>query len=44
MKDIGHGDGKYYSLNVPLNAGIDDETYYHLFKTVSHRQLAENKI
>jgi histone deacetylase 1/2 len=34
VKDIGHGDGKYYSLNVPLNAGIDDETYFHLFKTV----------
>jgi len=34
VKDIGHGEGQHYSLNVPLQQGIDDESYYHLFKTV----------
>ncbi|KAH7434019.1 hypothetical protein KP509_07G097000 [Ceratopteris richardii] len=32
LRDIGHGEGKYYSLNVPLNDGIDDESYQFLFK------------
>ncbi|TNV80740.1 hypothetical protein FGO68_gene14297 [Halteria grandinella] len=34
VKDIGHGEGQYYALNVPLNSGIDDDSYYHLFKTI----------
>jgi histone deacetylase 1/2 len=25
VKDIGHGEGQYYALNVPLNSGIDDD-------------------
>jgi histone deacetylase 1/2 len=34
IKDTGYGEGQYYSLNVPLNSGIDDDSYYHLFKNV----------
>lgn len=32
VRDIGYGKGKYYSLNVPLDDGIDDESYHSLFK------------
>merc|ERR1719253_48166 len=32
--DIGHGDGKGYALNVPLNDGIDDESYQSIFEPI----------
>nr|GMD90759.1 histone deacetylase 19-like [Ipomoea batatas] len=32
--DVGYGKGKYYSLNVPLDDGIDDESYQMLFKPI----------
>lgn len=32
IRDVGYGKGKYYSLNVPLDDGIDDESYQSLFK------------
>ena len=31
---MGEGLGKYYSVNVPLKKGIDNDTYYELFKKV----------
>jgi histone deacetylase 1/2 len=31
---IGEGPGKYYSLNIPLRIGIDDDTFYRLFDEV----------
>ncbi|KAL5167783.1 Histone deacetylase 19 [Glycine soja] len=34
IRDIGYGKGKYYSLNVPLDDGIDDESYQSLFKPI----------
>ena len=34
IEDIGYGKGKYYSLNVPLDDGIDDESYHFLFKPI----------
>ncbi|CAN6194687.1 unnamed protein product [Urochloa humidicola] len=34
IRDIGHSKGKYYSLNVPLDDGIDDESYQSLFKPI----------
>ncbi|XP_002963181.2 histone deacetylase 19 [Selaginella moellendorffii] len=34
VRDMGHAKGKYYSLNVPLNDGIDDESYHSLFKPI----------
>ncbi|KAJ3424916.1 histone deacetylase [Anaeramoeba flamelloides] len=30
--DIGYGEGKGYSVNVPLNDGMDDESYFYIFK------------
>ncbi|XP_072966341.1 histone deacetylase 19-like [Typha angustifolia] len=32
--DIGYGKGKYYAVNVPLQEGIDDESYHSLFKPI----------
>eukprot|EP00898_Chlorokybus_atmophyticus_P006007 jgi/Chlat1/6407/Chrsp45S06024 len=32
LGDVGHSRGKYYSLNVPLRDGIDDDSYHSLFK------------
>jgi len=34
MYELGDETGKYYSLNVPLHDGIDDQTYIALFKPV----------
>lgn len=34
MFAVGAGNGKYYSVNVPLKDGIDDEGYMSLFKPV----------
>jgi len=43
VKDVGYGKGKYYSLNVPLSDGIDDDSYQFIFKPliteVCHRVL-----
>ncbi|KAG9141654.1 hypothetical protein Leryth_015323 [Lithospermum erythrorhizon] len=37
--DIGFSKGKYYSLNVPLDDGIDDESYMALFKPVMRKVM-----
>mmetsp|Transcript_13112 Transcript_13112/g.28756 ORF Transcript_13112/g.28756 Transcript_13112/m.28756 type:complete len:451 (+) Transcript_13112:82-1434(+) len=34
IKDIGSKSGKYYSVNVPLQEGIDDSSYETVFKPV----------
>jgi len=34
IKDIGFGEGLYYALNVPLNSGIDDDSFFQLFKNI----------
>ncbi|KAJ3064974.1 histone deacetylase, partial [Rhizoclosmatium hyalinum] len=34
VNDIGFGKGKHYSVNVPLNDGIDDDSYHGIFTTV----------
>lgn len=34
MFELGDSTGRYYSLNVPLHDGIDDQTYMALFKPV----------
>ena len=34
VRDTGFGRGKYYAVNVPLDDGIDDESYQSLFKPV----------
>lgn len=39
IQDIGYGKGKYYSVNVPLDDGIDDESYQYLFKPVMSKVM-----
>jgi histone deacetylase 1/2 len=34
LDDIGAGPGKYYSLNFPLNEGVDDLTFEIAFKPI----------
>ncbi|KAJ3204409.1 Histone deacetylase 2 [Entophlyctis luteolus] len=34
VNDIGFGKGKHYSVNVPLNDGIDDDSYHRIFTTI----------
>ena len=35
MQDVGEREGKYYSLNVPLKDGIDDQSFVDTFQIVS---------
>lgn len=30
VSDVGLGKGRYYSVNVPIQDGIQDERYYHI--------------
>ncbi|KAK2158305.1 hypothetical protein LSH36_173g05060 [Paralvinella palmiformis] len=39
MYEMGAESGKYYSVNVPLREGIDDEMYMHVFKPVMQSVL-----
>ncbi|CAM8976096.1 unnamed protein product [Rhodiola kirilowii] len=39
INDMGHGKGKYYALNVPLQRGIDDDSYQFLFKPVMSKVM-----
>ncbi|XP_008681126.1 probable histone deacetylase 19 isoform X1 [Zea mays] len=39
IRDIGHSKGKYYSLNAPLDDGIDDESYQSLFKPIMSKVM-----
>ncbi|KAF9624949.1 hypothetical protein IFM89_016197 [Coptis chinensis] len=39
LKDIGAQGGKYYSLNVPLNDGIDDESFQGLFQPIIQKVM-----
>jgi histone deacetylase 1/2 len=32
LNDIGVEGGKYYSVNYPLDEGVDDATYHYAFK------------
>jgi histone deacetylase 1/2 len=34
LKDIGHEKGKYYTVNVPLNDGMDDESYRYVYEPI----------
>ncbi|CAI2355927.1 unnamed protein product [Caenorhabditis sp. 36 PRJEB53466] len=34
LKDIGYGQGKLYSLNVPLKDGITDKSYHSIFNPI----------
>lgn len=39
IKDIGAGPGKHYSLNVPLNDGIDDDSFRGLFRPIIQKVM-----
>tara|TARA_B110000305_G_C19450877_1_gene647864 strand:+ start:808 stop:2082 length:1275 start_codon:yes stop_codon:yes gene_type:complete len=39
LQDIGQHRGKYYSVNVPLKDGIDDEAYEYLFKPIMNKVM-----
>nr|GEW09028.1 histone deacetylase 6-like [Tanacetum cinerariifolium] len=39
FEDIGHGDGTGYSLNVPLDDGLDDDSFVALFKLVIQKVM-----
>ncbi len=41
--DIGFENGKYHAVNYPLNEGIDDMTYEHIFKPVMDAIFANFK-
>lgn len=34
LRDIGVGDGRYYSVNFPLRDGIDDTSYKNIFEPI----------
>ncbi|KAK0417148.1 hypothetical protein QR680_012854 [Steinernema hermaphroditum] len=34
MFDVGRGEGRLFSVNVPLREGMDDESYHSLFKPI----------
>ncbi|XP_073919731.1 histone deacetylase 8 isoform X1 [Castor canadensis] len=34
VSDVGLGKGRYYSVNVPIHDGIQDEKYYHICESV----------
>jgi|TARA_B100000513_G_scaffold183371_1_gene103385 acetoin utilization deacetylase AcuC-like enzyme len=39
LKDVGVKSGKYYSINVPLREGINDESYQRLFVPVMQKVM-----
>ena len=39
MKDVGIKGGKYYSVNVPLRDGINDDSYRSIFVPVMQRVM-----
>jgi acetoin utilization deacetylase AcuC-like enzyme len=40
MYDIGLGQGRYFSVNVPLREGMDDESYQgRMFQSYSNLQI-----
>ena len=34
LDDIGHDTGKYYSVNVPLQEGMDDDSYRYVYEPI----------
>ncbi|KAK9028390.1 hypothetical protein V6N11_068195 [Hibiscus sabdariffa] len=39
IRDVGVGNGKYYALNVPLNDGMDDESFRGLFRPIIQKVM-----
>lgn len=42
--DIGKGKGKGYSVNIPLQDGITDESFKSIFDPVSHFKFGSSSI
>ena len=42
LKDTGEGDGKYYSVNVPLRKGIEDDNFQEIFVQVIDKVIEVN--
>ena len=42
LKDKGMGKGKYYAINVPLQDGVQDESYCHIFERFVCRTFVTN--
>lgn len=40
LSSIGEGIGKYFTINVPLKRGIDDDSYCELFKRIMKAVMA----
>ncbi|KAL3152707.1 hypothetical protein ABBQ38_012298 [Trebouxia sp. C0009 RCD-2024] len=39
VEDVGIGDGKHYSVNVPLQEGMDDESYRFMFEPIMQKVM-----
>jgi histone deacetylase 1/2 len=39
LKDVGEKTGKYYSVNVPLKDGVDDDAFLYIFKPVMQKVI-----
>jgi acetoin utilization deacetylase AcuC-like enzyme len=37
LDDIGYGKGKYYTVNVPLKDGMDDDSYKMLYEPIMQK-------
>ena len=37
LDDVGHSSGKYYSVNVPLQEGMDDESYRFVYEPIMQK-------
>jgi histone deacetylase 1/2 len=40
LKDIGHEKGKHYTVNVPLQDGMDDESYRYVYEPIMSKVRA----
>lgn len=43
IDSVGEGPGKFYSLNIPLKVGIDDDNYHDLFSSIMDEVMAKYK-
>lgn len=43
LDDIGYGKGKYYTVNVPLKDGMDDDSYKTIYEPVMQKVRELNR-
>lgn len=39
IDSVGEGLGRYHALNIPLKPGMNDETFFQLFKSVMNKVM-----